>query len=91
MKGNKRDFSKDIINLEIKSNKDKKVKIEIEKENDNDNDNDDGNEYPTCGTKDKFKELEEEIKLKKQINKQICNKCKKEKSNYFIRSEFVCQ
>jgi hypothetical protein len=90
MKGNKKDFSKDIINLEIKSNKDKKIKIINDNDNDNENE-DDGNEYPTCGTKDKFKELEEEIKIKKQTNKQICNKCKIEKSKFFIRSEFVCE
>ena len=84
MKGNKKDFSKDVINLEIKSNKDKKIIIEKE-----DDVEDDGNDYPSCGAKDDFKEME--IKQKKQINKSICNKCKTEKSNYYVRSEFVCQ
>lgn len=87
MKGNKKDFSKDIINLEIKSNKDKKIKIEKE-----DDVEDDGNDYPNCGAKDDFAAAEmEKIKQKKMIDKNICNKCKSEKSNYYVRAEFVCQ
>merc|ERR1712032_1658765 len=85
MKGNKKDFSKDVINLEIKTNKDKLIKIE--KEDDVEDDND---ETTTCGAKDDFTDIEI-IKKKKEINRNICNKCKKEKSNFFIRAEFVCK
>lgn len=81
--GKKKNYSQDIINFEIKKEKTNIIKIDNEDElNDENND-------PVCGVKDDFENLE--IKQKKTINKYICNKCKVEKSCYYVRNEFVCQ
>jgi len=79
----KKNYSQDILNLEIKKEKTNIIKIDNEDEfNDDDND-------AVCGVKDDFENLE--IKQKKIINKNICNKCKSAKSCYYVRKEFVCQ
>jgi hypothetical protein len=78
----KKDFSDDIINLEIK--KDKNI-IKIDNDDDLNFDNND----TTCGIKDDFENME--IKKKKIIDRTICNKCKINKSCYYVRAEFVCK
>jgi len=79
----KKNYSKDIINLEIKKDKTSVIKLENEDELNEDNND------AICGVKDDFENLE--IKNKKAKNKNICNKCKLEKSSYYVRNEFVCQ
>jgi hypothetical protein len=68
------------VNMEIKKNNGSLI-IKIENTDDLDNEN-------PCG-------IEEDaiIKpiLKKILNKNICYKCKINKSNYFNRNEFVCR
>ena len=78
----KKNYGQDVINLEIK--KDKNI-IKIDNE---DELNDDNNDV-VCGAKDDFENLE--IKEKKAKNKNICNKCKTSKSCYYVRNEFICQ
>lgn len=79
----KKIYSEDVINLEIKKEKQNIIKIDNEDEL-----NDDNNDA-VCGVKDDFENLE--IKQKKIINKNICNKCKTAKSSFHVRKEFVCQ
>jgi len=78
----KKNYSQDIINLEIKKEKTNIIKIENEDELNDDND-------AVCGIKDDFENLE--IKQKKPKDKNICNKCKTAKSSYYVRSEFICK
>jgi hypothetical protein len=77
-------MEKEFINLEV--NKDKIIKLEIE---------DDQNEEPLqCGGEEEMEKeiISKEVKLKKsQPSKLICYKCKKEKSNFLNRSEYICK
>jgi tRNA(Ile)-lysidine synthase TilS/MesJ len=74
-------MDKEFINLQIKPKNTNTIKLE------NQDDLDDDPTDNTCGVA-----VEEIIpKIKKIINKKICNKCKKNKSNYFTRNEFVCK
>jgi hypothetical protein len=74
---------KEFINLEINKNKINNV-ILLDNTDDLEGDNIDN----PCG-----ENAMDEIKpkLKKVVNKSICYKCKKNKSNYFNRNEFVCR
>ncbi len=76
----KKNYSQDVINLEIKKEKTNIIKIENEDELNDDND-------AVCGVKDDFENLE--IKQKKSKNKNICNKCKTLNSSYYVRGEFI--
>lgn len=78
----KKQYNKDIINLEIKKNTNI---ITIE----NDQDYGEENVDNICDLNEDFQNME--IKKKKIINKNICNKCKINKSMYYVRMEFVCQ
>ena len=76
-------MEKQFINLEINKNKMNQI-IKLDNTDDLEEDNMDN----PCGAE----EIDEiKPKIKKIINKGICNKCKKNKSNYFNRNEFVCK
>jgi len=76
-------MEKEFINLEINKNKINHI-IKLDNTDDLDGDNLDNQ----CGAEDVD---EIKPKIKKIINKSICNKCKKNKSIYFNRNEFVCK
>lgn len=78
----KEDIGKKLVNLSV-NNGNKKPEIQIV---DDSNDN----EGPSCGAKDELP-LSKAIAAKKGSNKLICYKCKKNKSNYFNRSDYVCK
>ena len=74
---------KEFIKLEINKNSITDI-IKLDNTDDLDGDADDN----PCGESgyDSIKP-----KIKKIVNKLICYKCKKNKSNYFNRTEFVCK
>jgi hypothetical protein len=74
---------KEFINLEINKNKINEI-IKLDNTDDLDKDNLDNQ----CGG-DGMDEIKP--KIKKVINKSQCYKCKKNKSNYFNRNEYVCR
>lgn len=50
---------------------------------------DDLDEENTCGMQ--MEEMNVKPTFKKILNKKICYKCKKNKSNYLNRTEFICR
>ncbi len=80
----KKNYSQDVIKLEIKKDKTNIIKIDNEDEL-----NDENNDAGCGGGVDDFENLEK--KQKKITNKNICNKCRVEKSSYYVRNEFICK
>jgi hypothetical protein len=75
---------KDFVNISINA-KSKAIKIDMDEGNEANEINENG-----CGNKDEIPSSKA-VASKKGANKLICYKCKKNKSNYFNRSEYVCK
>lgn len=83
MDSNKKKYELETIKLEIKTDKKNIIKIE------NDDDINDDNNDVVCGGREELENLD--LKPKKPKNKKICNKCKTNKSQYYVRTEFICK
>lgn len=80
----KNSMERDFVNISINP-KSKAIKIDLDENSVVNEINHNG-----CGNKDEIPSSKA-VANKKGANKLICYKCKKNKSNYFNRSEYVCK
>ena len=76
-------IEKEFINISI-NDKTNSIKLDLK------DDITESNEENGCDAKDEIP-ISKIVANKKSFNRLICYKCKKNKSNYFNRSEYVCK